>query len=273
MKLSTKSETTQHKLHESRSWGILDWGIGGLGFYRLFKEKHPETKVVYFSDAGATPYGRLSTPQLAARVQRVIHELYTARGVSHLVVACNAASTVLPMLVANGAAIPAALQITGIIEHGIEIVRRAPEQIVGIVGGRRTVLSGAYRRALSDNRRQIKQRIAQPLSAYIEAGDTDSPAFLRDLERIMQPLRSAPALLLACTHYAAIMPHFRRILPHTRILDPVEEMLTWIEEHWRLPRTQGEDVFLTTGDPQAMTFAAHKAFAVAIKKVGTIDLK
>jgi glutamate racemase len=78
-----------------RAVGILDWGIGGTSIYRLLKERRPETPIVYFSDTGVTPYGRMEAGELKARLREVI-ELLARRGVSHLVIGCNAASTALP---------------------------------------------------------------------------------------------------------------------------------------------------------------------------------
>ena len=75
--------------------GILDWGIGGVAFYAAFKARFPEVGVVYLSDAGCPPYGCLNAGELEARLAVVAPRLARA-GVTRLVVACNAMSTVLP---------------------------------------------------------------------------------------------------------------------------------------------------------------------------------
>jgi glutamate racemase len=77
--------------------GFLDWGIGGLGIFRAFRRRRPGVPVLYWSDTGATPYGRLPAAALTARVRRVLQSM-VGQGVTHAVVACNAASTVLPEL-------------------------------------------------------------------------------------------------------------------------------------------------------------------------------
>jgi glutamate racemase len=256
----------------SPSLGIMDWGIGGLGFYRLLKEERRDVPVTYWSDSGMTPYGKLPAAQLAARVRTVATAL-AARGVTHLVVACNAASTALPAVLRDGAATSATLPLmTGVIEHGIRAARRMRARRIGVVGGRRTILSGAYRRGLSGDGRIIRQRIAQPLSARIEAGDTSSPALARELQRIMRPLRNVEALILACTHYPAIAPQFQALAPAARLIDPVEALLSWIESHWELPRGKQPDIFLTTGEPDAMRIAAHNAFEVRLTGIIRVSL-
>jgi len=155
--------TTHHR------FAILDWGIGGLGFYTLLKSRHPDLPVLYFSDAGAMPNGRLPAPLLAERLRVVLRHL-AERGIDRVVVACNAASTV----VGEVTAVP---DVVGVIEHGIGAVREKGKgkrgkggMTVGVIGGERTIRSGAYGRALRDDGYRVVQRVAQPLSALIEKG-------------------------------------------------------------------------------------------------------
>ena len=75
----------------------MDWGIGGLGVQSLVKKRMPDVPVIYFSDTGAVPYGKMSRGELAARLDAIIAFLKT-KGVSHVVIACNAASTAIPFL-------------------------------------------------------------------------------------------------------------------------------------------------------------------------------
>ena len=77
------------------SLAILDWGIGGMDFYRIFKKNYPKVGLCYFSDAGNPPYGKQQRAQLALRLCDIV-EFLRQQGISHLVVACNAMSTVLP---------------------------------------------------------------------------------------------------------------------------------------------------------------------------------
>jgi glutamate racemase len=67
--------------------GVLDWGIGGMGFVQLFRKHAPGVPILYVSDTGATPYGRMTRGALATRVARVIDGMRAEGGV---VVACNA---------------------------------------------------------------------------------------------------------------------------------------------------------------------------------------
>ena len=232
--------------------GFLDWGIGGIGIFHAFRQRRPEVPVLYWSDTGATPYGRLPAAALTARVRRVLRAM-AGQGVTHAVIACNAASTILPELGEVG------IPVMGVIEPAIAMVTPALEGVLGVVGGARTIRSGLYRRALATPRRQVIQRIAQPLSAHIEAGRVGTPAFERDLGRILAPLAGADAILLACTHYPSAREAFRRLAPRASLLDPAEAVVETLIARWRLPRGRG-DLFVTTGLPGEMRRAARTAW-------------
>ncbi len=242
------------------SLAILDWGIGGMGFYRVLKARSPNSSILYWSDAGSIPYGKMSRKELVSRLQNV-SDIMIKLGASKLVIACNAASTVLP---------DAHLSIpnTGMLEHAVRAVKYSGVSTLGIVGGRRTVLSRVYRKLLPDL--EIRQRVAQPLSAHVEAGRLDAPETLSDLKRILKPLRGAEGLLLACTHYPAISRHFAEVLPGVVLIDPVEHAAEWVLANWEL--SDGEDTFLTTGDPIQMRCAAHLAFGVEIDTVYPVSV-
>src|SRR5258708_36938566 len=89
--------------------GICDWGIGGLGFYRLLRAERPDLDTVYLGDQGAVPYGLLSHRELSARVTRILC-FFRQTGVGRVVAACNAASTILPSVRVPG------VRVTGVID-------------------------------------------------------------------------------------------------------------------------------------------------------------
>src|SRR5436309_3017947 len=152
--------------------GMLDWGIGGLTVYRELKRLDPLRSIVYFSDSGVTPYGKLSRPALEKRVSRVC-EHFLERDIQELVIACNAASTVAPHLRRKYAA--CGLRVVDVISSGIRLAEGASWQRLGVIGGERTIRSQVYQRVLGRRGRVVVGRIAQPLSALIERGELDTP--------------------------------------------------------------------------------------------------
>ena len=244
--------------------GIVDWGIGGISIHRLIKEKLGNIPIVYLSDTGATAYGKMSRPELVNRLHTVIGFMRD-RGVTHLVFGCNAASTAVPFLNTDG------MKVEGIIESAIRLAAKKRPTRLGLIGGGRTVRSGAYRRGLGQRGINVKQRIAQPLSGMIENGDTGSAKLNQQCRSILAPLEDCSHVLLACTHYPAIIPVMRRhVSPHTVFIDPAAELVRTIKS-WQL-NTGGTDVFLTTGDPDNMQAAALNAFGYEIRNARKVRL-
>lgn len=237
--------------------GIIDWGIGGIGVYKLIKERRPEMSVVYFSDTGVTPYGKMSRAELVARLNAVIFFL-KSKGVSHLVIGCNAASTAIPYLDPQG------LVIEGVIDAAVEITARLKPKRLGLIGGRRTVVSGVYRKAFAERGIDVAQRIAQPLSGLIESGDLSSDKLRAECKRILLPIKHCSHILLACTHYPAISDVMKDFVsPDTILVDPAAELVKRTGR-WKLA-IEGSDVFYTSGDIENMKTAAMKAFDLELE--------
>jgi glutamate racemase len=242
--------------------GIIDWGIGGISIYRRFRESGGAIPVVYLSDTGATPYGKMTHPELVARLNAAIGFL-KERGVAHLVIGCNAASTAIPYLEDHG------IKIEGMIDNAVAATAKLKPRRLAVIGGRRTILSGVYRDGFAAKGISIEQRIAQPLSGLIESGDVSSETLRAEAARILKPIRNSSHILLACTHYPAITEVLRTLVPPATIfVDPAESIVRKIER-WNLDGS-GLDVFMTTGDPKAMKLSAKLAFGVhlsGVKKV------
>jgi glutamate racemase len=243
----------------TRYLGIIDWGIGGIGIYKLIKSDIGDVPVTYFSDTGVAPYGKMARQDLVTRLNTVIAFL-ELQGATHLVFGCNAASTVIPFLNARE------MMIEGVVDSAVAIATKMRPSRLALIGGRRTVLSGAYRRAFAARGIKIRQRIAQPLSGLIENGDIGSPELRAQCRQILSPIRNCSHLLLACTHYPAITHVLREFLgKEAVVIDPAKELVKRIRG-WRLP-PGGTDLFFTTGDTRAMKAAARTAFDLRIKSV------
>lgn len=239
--------------------GICDYGIGGIGLYKLLRPR-TTADIVYFSDSGFTPYGKVPEAELRERMEQVT-AWFNAQGVDRIAVACNAASTVIRQ----------SQDVTGIIPHGINIVMQQQPRSVAIVGGARTIESKSYQTIFEKNSIDVVQRVAQNLSIRIEAGDVDSPELDEDLAEIFTPISDAEYTLLACTHYPAIAHRIQRFT-YSTLLDPCAEMAEWIFENWEGMNGGSKDEWFTTGDVEQMKFAAHRAFGVELHAAERIQL-
>ncbi len=244
--------------------GIIDWGIGGVSIYKLVKERLGNVPVVYFSDTGVTPYGKMTRAELVARLNEVIRFL-KKRGVTHILIGCNAASTALPYLDNCG------IRIEGVIEPAVAMTAKLKPKHLGLIGGRRTVLSGVYRSAFAKLGIDVNQRIAQPLSGLIESGDVSSRALHDETKRTLRPLRNCSHILLACTHYPAILPLMKEFFPGVVFVDPAISLVERLSG-WKVGAVNEPDIFLTSGDAGKMKIAAERAFGVEIQKARKIAL-
>lgn len=252
---------------KSKKLGILDWGIGGVSVYRLVKERLAGVSVVYFSDTGAVPYGKMSRPELARRLDAVIDFLKT-KGVTDVVIGCNAASTAIPDLTRRD------VSIEGVIESAVEATAKLNPPKLAVIGGRRTILSGVYRRKFAEKGIKITQRVAQPLSGLIESGDISSEKLRMESRKILAPVKTASHVLLACTHYPAITEVLKDFVSdETVFVDPADALVERIAD-WNLPTSDGDaaDEFYTTGGVAEMKTAAFRAFKVKIERAEKVLL-
>lgn len=244
--------------------GIIDWGIGGVSIYKLIKERTPDAAILYFSDTGTTPYGKMRRRELADRLDSVIEFLMT-KGMTQLVIGCNAASTAIPDLSDHG------IKIDGVIEPAVAAAAKLKPKDLGVIGGRRTIVSGVYRKAFAARGINIKQRIAQPLSGFIENGDTSSHLLRGEAKRILSPLRNCSHVLLACTHYPAIEPLLKDFVsPSTEFIDPAAALVKKIG-NLSTPSQSKAQVF-TTGDALQMKTSALLAFGVRLSTIQKIKV-
>ena len=242
--------------------GIMDWGIGGLSVYKAMRDRGLTTDVLYFSDSGTTPYGRLSKASLRERFSHIA-DSFCQRGVAHVLVGCHSASSALNPDAQTGREAFGGVAFESIIPAALRISRRSMARRLGVIGGERTIQSGVYERVLATLGKQLTFCPAQPLSAFVESGDLNSPAVEAEVRRVMEQLGPIEALLIACTHYPALTPIFTKVSPSLELLDPGGEMIASLHDEG-----SSRFEFFTTGDRGASARAARLAFGIEID-VGT----
>ncbi|MFT4977570.1 MAG: glutamate racemase, partial [Myxococcota bacterium] len=200
-------------------------------------------------DAGATPYGLMPPHTLARRV-RAVAEALCDLGADEVIVACNAASSILPLP-------QPPCPMRGVIAPGIAAALQAPGAI-GVIGGVRTIASRRHEDALRAAGRVVCSRVAQPLSALVEQGHTSGPAVTAAIREILDPIAEVEVLLLACTHYPALRAAISEAYPHMVLVDPCAALAATVEA------VGGPSRFLTSGDPGAMRAAAAAVWGLEL---------
>jgi len=194
---------------------MFDSGVGGLTVLHECLVSLPEEDFVYLGDTEWFPYGVKGTGELRARI-RAIAELLLGRGAKLLVIACNTATSVGEDVAREVAA-----------GHGVEVVPVVAPQAeiaaaitdsgrVGVLATPNTVESGAYRRALEDQGRelQVTEVEAPDLAPFIQDGSPFDEAVVSMARAYCAPLKRAEVdtLILGCTHYPLVAPMLQRIL-------------------------------------------------------------
>jgi len=184
--------------------------------YKMIRAEFPSLPILYFSDSGEVPYGKLPKKTLRARVEKVF-DFLAGHGAERIIVACHSASSVV---------LPRDKNVTGLrlqtVKSGYErkAIASWNYRAVG-----RTIRSGYYRTELHKAGVKTRQRVAQQLSILVERGEVDSPAVDKAVSKIIRPLGDCGTILLACTHYpvlsAVILKHATK---GTKLIDPVEEL-------------------------------------------------
>jgi glutamate racemase len=88
----------------------------------------------------------------------------------------------------------------------------------------------------------------------------------------LEPLKNCSHILLACTHYPAILPLLRECVSRqTFFIDPAPALVNSLGK-WKLRESKGEDLYLTTGDTNKMKLAAKAAFDWDIKSAKQVRI-
>lgn len=249
--------------------GVLDFGIGGFGVVSALRHQGWDGALLYIADNAGTPYGLRTEHELEATVQHWCLRAHAA-GCGAVVVACNAASTVLhrPSL-RRGLPVP----VIGVIDPTARHLARAGMETVALIGGRRTVESGAYPRAIRAHggHTRVHGQVAQPLSALVEAGMLNGDEVERAVAQVLAPIHDARVLVSACTHYAALRPVIKAQLPDLqRWIEPATWTAKAVIAQWgmtRLGTARGDDRALelwTTGAISGLRARVATAFNIAL---------
>lgn len=230
--------------------GICDWGIGGLGVYKALRDQLQCTAdIVYFSDAGFTPYGKVPKEELFKRWLKV-KEFFRQQNVDLIIVACNALSTVVDED-AN------TITIAGAVKKLVQKNRDIP---LGIIGGIRTIESGIYDLGYVSH----EGRIAQPLSALVEKGVISGNQVEEEIRKVLEPMKMVRKVILACTHYPVLAPVFSKLYPEIEFIDPVNELIKAIPVNLH---GNAHSSFYTSGNIEQMQNIGLKAFDVQMDSV------
>lgn len=233
--------------------GICDWGIGGLGTVKAIRETlNSSVDIVYYSDSGYTPYGKVPEAELRKRWLEV-QEFFRHESVELIIVACNALSTV----VKSGEAVTIASAVSKMLE-------KMKNARVGVIGGERTIKSKIYDYGFEGHRFQI----AQPLSALVERGVVKGNEVEMVIRRVIDSIRPVDHIVLACTHYPVLIEVMNSLYPDMEFLDPVNSLIADLDF---CLEGEGKTKYFTSGSASQFIESTRKAFNVKVDFVEEVS--
>ncbi|HSK49223.1 MAG TPA: glutamate racemase [Solirubrobacterales bacterium] len=194
---------------------MFDSGVGGLTVLHECLVSLPEEDFLYLGDTAMFPYGSRDRELLRERIA-AISELLLERGAKLLVIACNTATSV-GLDVAREVAARRGVEVVPVVEPQAEIAAAITDNgRVGVLATPNTVASGAYRRALEAEGRELEviEVEAPDLAPFIQDGSTFDEDTMAMARAYCAPLKRAEVdtLILGCTHYPLVAPMLQRIL-------------------------------------------------------------
>jgi glutamate racemase len=203
--------------------GVFDSGIGGLTVAAALQNLLPSENIFYLGDTARVPYGGKSR-RTVERYSIEIGGLLLAERAKIIVVACNTASALAVPRMKEMFKVP----VQGVVAPGAAAaVASTKNKIVGVIGTRATISSGAYEHAIHSLDAEIQViSVACPLLVpLIEEGMFEDKVTDLMLARYLAPLLAAKidTLVLGCTHYPLLHEAIARTAgPGVTLVDSAE---------------------------------------------------
>ncbi|WP_026487044.1 glutamate racemase [Caldanaerobius polysaccharolyticus] len=213
-----------------RPIGVFDSGVGGMTVVKELMDVLKEESLVYFGDTARVPYGSKSK-QTVTKYSFQNTRFLLSQGVKAVVIACNTASATSLEDVRAQFDIP----VFGVIEPGaVAAVNASRNKKVGIIGTERTILSGAYEKAIKalDPSIDIKS-VACPLFVpLVEEGWADTEVAYMVAREYLKPLKESgvDTLVLGCTHYPLLMNTISKVMGDVTLVNPARETALMVKE-------------------------------------------
>ncbi len=249
---------------DNRPIGIFDSGVGGLTVFKEIRELLPAENLLYFGDTARVPYGGKSVQVIQKFSSEIAHFL-ELQNVKMIVVACNTASALALSKLKSETTLP----VIGVIDPGVRAaIKAAGTGIVGVIGTRATINSGAYQERVTRLRSSIRvvARACPLLVPIVEENLLDSEIARLTLEMYLGDFKKMgiSSLILACTHYPLLKPLINKLFNgQVTLVDSACETAREVKEMLMARRISIEEVrhgreqFFVTDSPESFAAIAE----------------
>jgi len=192
--------------------GVFDSGLGGLTVVRELMGAMPGEDIVYLGDSARAPYGTKSL-ETVRRFAMEDAGFLLRFGPKLIVVACNTASAAAIDELEKACPV----EVVDVIGPGAAAAIEKTDRLIGVVGTKATICSGAYERCIRAIQpdRPVFSTACPLLVPIVEEGRAENDpivlAVLTDYLRELQRERPG-ALILGCTHYPLLAEAFAKLM-------------------------------------------------------------
>lgn len=244
---------------DAKPIGVFDSGVGGLSILRQIRSLLPSEDILFLADQDHVPYGIRSLDEVR-RFSHGITDFLLEGSAKLIVVACNTASAAaLHTLRQNYPDLP----FVGMEPAVKPAAKSTSSRVVGILATQATFQGELFASVVERFARDVTvlEQTLPNLVSRIEAGDLDGPQTRKILRESVAPLiaKGADTLVLACTHYAFIIPVLKELVgPEVQVIDPspaIARQTMRVLERSNLnapPKQNGRTTYYSSGDPEHM---------------------
>lgn len=195
--------------------GVFDSGMGGLTVLKQLIHDHPEESFIYLGDTARLPYGTKSS-ETVGRYALQAAQCLLDRRIKMLVVACNTASTALPLLTSQFPSLP----IIGVVEPGAKAaVAATRNKQVAVLATETTIASGIYQATIKrfDSDLNVFTQSCGLFVSLSEEGLATGEIVDLVVQYYLKPLfvkaPNCDSIVLGCTHFPVLAEAISAALP------------------------------------------------------------
>lgn len=248
--------------------GLFDSGIGGLTVAKTVKEVLPNEQLIYFGDTAHLPYGDKSEAAIQAYSVKIA-DILLKEGCKVILIACNSASSAAFDLLTEYTGTRA--KVMNVIDPMVSYINDHYDSgTIGLIGTKRTVLSGVYQGKIDQLGKPITLKsLATPLLVpMIEEGFFNNKISEEIIEEYLHhsDLDDIQALILGCTHYPIIkkqIDHYyagnKQVIDSAHVV--ADELKRYLIENKELSTSRlAEDVFMISDYTDSFASSADMFF-------------
>ena len=253
--------------------GIFDSGVGGLTVVKEIQKRLPGYQILYFGDTARLPYGTKGA-DFVQKFSSKIAKWLISNGAEIIVIACHTSSAWAGDLLKKK---HKNIVFDMISFAAKDVVAKAKNKKVGIIGTPGTIKSGAWNKQLKklDPSLKIFSKSCSLFVPMVEMGFTSGRLAESIVKEYLKEIKSkkVDVLVLACTHYPLLGKTIKKYMgKNVKIINPAEgtakEIKKFLLQNKAIAKKikkGGKQKFTFSDEPYNLEKISHLCFGKKIK--------